>query len=100
MDFTDDILAKISSFGVLGYSIMQIAILLEIDDIDAFSRDLETPGTPAYKNYHRGRQTGQYTLDKELFDSAKNHDLDANNDMFDRMAKQKVDQLIFNKFGL
>ena len=100
MLYTDEILAKISSFGVLGYSINQIAILLDIDDISAFSRELETPGTPAYKNYHRGRQTGQYTLDKNLFDSAKNHDLEANNNMVDRMAIQKVNQLITEKFGL
>jgi len=100
MDYPDETLALISGFGVLGYSIEQITTLLDIDDVVAFSRDMETPGTPAYKNYHRGRQTGQYTLDKELYDSAKNHDLDANDKMVARMGTQKVNQLIHQKFGL
>jgi hypothetical protein len=97
----DLLLNKISAFGVLGYSPEKIVILVDPDDPERLREDLDTPGTAPYKAYHKGRVTGEYTLDKALFDDAtKNKNTDANDRVRARLHDDRVDDKIRENFFL
>ncbi|MDR2129600.1 MAG: hypothetical protein LBP56_00285 [Odoribacteraceae bacterium] len=97
----ENLLNRISSFGVLGYPIDKIIFLLDPPDPDTLRAELDTPGSEAYNAYQKGKATGEYSLDKALFDEAtKNKDIDANDRMRARLHLDKIDNKIKTKFDL
>ena len=101
MTYADDFLSKISSFGILGYSVEKIIDLVEPDDPEQFRTDFSTPGSSVHKAYRKGRTTGEYSLDKNLFDKAtKGNDTVANTILDQRKDKKRIDDKINENFGL
>lgn len=101
MSYSDDFLSKVSSFGVLGYSIEKIIDLTDPQDEEQFRIDFNTPGSEVYKAYRRGKTTGEYNLDKNLFDLAtKSCDKVSNTLLDERMGRKKVDDRINQNFGV
>ena len=101
MSYSDDFLLKVSSFGILGYSVEKIIDLTEPDDADRFRIDFNTPGSIVYKAYRKGKTTGEYNLDKNLFDKAtKSHDTISNTILDERMGRKKINDKIQENFGL
>ena len=94
-------LNKISSFGVLGYSTEKIIFLLDPEDPEELKKELEKPGTAVYKAYWKGKITGEYSMDKVVFDKGtKDRDLEANKLMKTRMHTDKINDKIKENFGL
>lgn len=101
MSYSEDFLSKVSSFGILGYSVEKIIDLTEPDDSDRFRIDFNTPGSVIHKAYRKGKTTGEYNLDKNLFDKAtKSHDTISNTILEERMERKKVNDKILENFGL
>jgi hypothetical protein len=101
MNYSEDFLSKVSSFGILGYSVEKIIDLTDPDDVDLFRIDFNTPGSVIYKAYRKGKTTGEYNLDKNLFDKAtKSHDTISNTILDERMGKKKINDKIQENFGL
>jgi hypothetical protein len=101
MIYSEDFLSKVSSFGILGYSVEKIIDLTEPDDVDRFRIDFNTLGSVIYKAYRKGKTTGEYNLDKNLFDKAtKSHDTISNTILDERMGKKKINDKIQENFGL
>ncbi|MDR1370138.1 MAG: hypothetical protein LBJ72_08470 [Dysgonamonadaceae bacterium] len=101
MSYSDDFLSKVSSFGILGYSVEKIIDLTDPDDVDQFRIDFTTIGSVVYKAYRKGKTTGEYNLDKNLFDKAtKLHDTISNTILDERMGKKKINDKILENFGL
>jgi hypothetical protein len=101
MNYPDDFLSKVSSFGILGYSVEKIIDLTEPDDADQFRTDFNTQGSVIYKAYRKGKTTGEYNLDKNLFDKAtKSHDTISNTILEERMGRKKINDKIQENFGL
>ena len=99
--YDESFLNKISSFGVLGYSVEKIIFLVDPENPEALKRDIETPGTDVYKAYWKGKTTGEYTMDNVLFDKGtKDRDTDANERMRNRMQLDKINDKINESFGL
>ena len=99
--YDESFLNKISSFGVLGYSVEKIIFLVEPENPEALRQDIETPGTDVYKAYWKGKTCREYTMDKVLFDKGtKDRDTDANERMRNRMQLDKINDKINESFGL
>jgi len=99
--YSESFLEKVRSFGILGYSVEKIIDLVEPDNIEQFITDFENSESEVYRAYRKGKTTGDYNLDKELFDkSTKEHDLVANEVLNKRKQHNKVNDLIFSKFGI
>ena len=101
MTYTNDFLSKVSSFGILGYSVEKIIALAEPENEEQFRTDFSTPGSEIYKAYRKGKTTGEYNLDKKLFDEAtKNNNTVANTLLDERIGKKKIDDKINENFGI
>ena len=101
MSYTEDFLSKVSSFGILGYSVEKIIDLTEPDDVEQFRIDFNTTGSVIYKAYRKGKTTGEYNLDKNLFDKAtKSNDTVSNTILEERMERKKINDKIYDNFGL
>lgn len=101
MSYTAAFLDNVQSFGILGYSVDKIIDLVEPEDEEQFRVDFSDPKSEVYKAYRKGKTTGEYNMDKELFDaSTKSHDVDANEALKDRLQRNKVDDLIYTHFGI
>lgn len=101
MSYSDDFLSKVSSFGILGYSVEKIIDLTDPDDVNRFRIDFNTQGSVIYKAYRKGKTTGEYNLDKNLFDKAtKSHDVVSNTILDERIGRKKINDKIQENFGL
>lgn len=101
MENNELLLEKVRSFGILGYSVDKIIDLISPENVAQFKVDFETENTPIWNAYHKGLRTGQYNLDKELFDaSTKLHDTKANESLKNRLQHNKIDDTIYQNFGL
>lgn len=101
MKYSEEYLAQIKGFGVLGFSIESIIYMLNPKNPDQFKIDITTPGTEVYKAYFTGKSTARYSMDKNLFDQAtKEHSLIANEQMEKRMYINKINDALNDKFGL
>lgn len=67
MQYSDSILNKVKSFGVLQYDIDKIIKILEIADKEAFTADINNPEHIVYVMYHSGLAQGQYNLDAATY---------------------------------
>jgi hypothetical protein len=99
-EYSPEFIEQVRSFGMLGYSVEKIIDLTEPDNPEQLRLDFDTPGHVIYKAYRKGKTTGTYSLDKDLFDKAKAHDSGANIALTERMQQQKIDDTIFQNFGL
>ena len=100
MDWSDDILDKVRSFGILGYSVDKIIDLVSPPDVYAFRNDFADVNSSLHKAYRKGRTRGSYNLDKELFEqSTHGHSLVANSMLSTRLKENKIDDAIFEEFG-
>lgn len=101
MTYSEDFLSKVSSFGILGYSVDKIIALCEPENEEQFRNDFSTIGSVVYKAYFKGKTTGEYNLDKNLFDKAtKEHDTVANTLLNERIGLKKIDDKIKEIFGV
>lgn len=101
MIYTNEYLAQIKGFGVLGFSVEAIINMLNPDNPEQLKTDIITPGTEAYKSYWIGKTTARYNMDKNIFDQAtKERSLDANEKMEKRMYTNKINDALKEKFGL
>jgi hypothetical protein len=101
MIYEESFLEKVRSFGILGYSVDKIIDLAEPDNIEQFISDFDNPESEVYRAYRKGKTTGDYNMDRELFDkSTKAHDLAANEVLKNRKQHNKINDLIFSKFGI
>jgi hypothetical protein len=101
MSYSDEFLSSVSSFGILGYSVEKIIDLTDPENIEQFRIDFATPGTSVYKAYRKGKTTGEYNLDKDLFDKAtKGHDSLSNTILDERMERKRINDKIAENFGL
>jgi hypothetical protein len=97
---SDEILNKVTSYGVLGYAVDQIISLLAVQDEAAFRADFFDGSSKLHQAYMRGVNTGKYTLDKRMFDAAQDGDQSANQTLYERMLRSKIDNAISEKFHL
>ncbi|HCC51485.1 MAG TPA: hypothetical protein DEQ30_05015 [Porphyromonadaceae bacterium] len=72
--------------------------LVEIPD--QFKKDICNPDNEIHQAYHKGKATGQYTMDKSLFDNAKNSNVDAPDKLDQRQSRKRIDTIIHENFGL
>ena len=101
MTWPEDFLSKVTSFGILGYGVDRIVDLAEPEDPEQFRADFSTPGSDVYKAWRKGKTTGEYTLDKDLFDKAtKEHDALANTLLTERAGRKRIDDKIMENFNL
>lgn len=101
MKYPDTLLDKVRSFGILGYSVDKIIDLVDPENPDLFRDDFVNPKSVVYQAYRKGKTTGEYNMDKELFDaSTKAHDIKANETLKNRLQRNKIDDLLFSHFGL
>lgn len=100
MSYDNSFIEKVRAFGVLGYPAHEIVFLVEPDDPEQFQKDMCNPDNEIYQAYNKGKATGQYTMDKSLFDNAKNSNVDANEKLDQRQSRKRIDTIIHENFGL
>ena len=101
MTYSNDFLSNVSSFGILGYSVEKIIDLIEPENPEQFRIDFSLPGSVVYRAYRKGKTTGEYNLDKDLFDKAtKGHDAVSNTILDERMERNRINDKITENFGL
>lgn len=100
MSYDRAFIEKVRAFGVLGYPPHEIIYLVEPEDPEQFEKDMLDPEHEIYKAFQKGKTTGQYTMDKALFDSAKANDSDSNEKLIQRQQRKRVETAIHERFGL
>lgn len=100
MNYNSATLEKVRAFGVLGYPPHEIIHLVEPEDPLQFEKDLLDPQSVIYQAYHKGKATGQYTMDKALFDAAKANNADANEKLNQRRQRKRVETAILERFNI
>lgn len=91
---------KVKAFGVLGYPAHEIVYLVEPDNPEQFVKDIKDPKHEVYKAFQKGKMTGQYTMDKVLFDSAKANNTEANENLIQRQRQKKIETAIYERFNI
>lgn len=94
MNYTEEILRKIKSFGYLQYDIDRIISILNPDDPRQLEWDLKDQEHPAGVMYQSGLNTGKYNLDALEFQLKK---IQIESEKHDLETKKEVDQMI-NEF--
>lgn len=100
MSYDSAFIEKVKAFGVLGYPAHEIVHLVEPEDPAQFIQDIQDPENEIYLAYQKGKITGQYTVDKALFDASKNNDSDANEKLNQRQQRKRIDTAIHERFNL
>jgi hypothetical protein len=99
MDYTDDFIKKIRSFGALGYKLKKITNILELDpeDQDELKNEFEKPGSEVNIAYTKGRDQADYAIDMKLFQMAKEGDLKALESFERRKSMRFIDETLNKK---
>ncbi len=100
MNYDNAFIEKVRAFGVLGYPAHEIVYLVEPENPEQFVTDIQNPDSEIYKAYHKGKTTGQYTMDKSLFDLAKANNPDANDKLNHRKQIKRVETAIYERFNV
>lgn len=100
MKYDSAFIEKVKAFGILGYPAHKIIHLVKPEDPEQFLLDFDEPTTVIYQAYHEGQTTGQYTLDKSLFDQAKGNSIEANDKLIQRQQNERIDTAIYERFKL
>jgi hypothetical protein len=80
MDYGENFLNRIKSFGLLRYTLDRILILISEDkniDIEKFKEDFSNKEHPVFLNYHSGFKSADYAIEISLFNRAKEGEKDA-----------------------
>lgn len=93
-------LEKVKAFGILGYAAHKIVYLVEPEDPEQFIRDFNDKESEVYKAFHTGSTTGEYTMDKSLFDMSKSNNIEANEKLFQRQRLKEIDAAIYERFEI
>lgn len=100
MNYNSATIEKVRAFGVLGYPPHEIIHLVEPENEEQFLKDIQDPEHAVYKAYQKGKTTGQYTMDKALFDAAKANGTEANEKLNQRQQKKRVETAIYERFNI
>ncbi len=100
MNYNSATIEKVRAFGVLGYPPHEIIHLVEPENEEQFLKDIQDPEHPISKAYQKGKTTGQYTMDKALFDAAKANGIEANEKLNQRQQKKRVETAIYERFNI
>jgi hypothetical protein len=101
MTWPDDFLSKVTSFGILGYGVEKIIDLTEPDDPEQFRIDFLTPASAVCRAWRKGKTSGEYSLDRDLFDRAtKERAIEANTLLDERICRKRIDDKIMETFGV
>lgn len=75
-EISEEIRNEIINFGAFGYDAEKMAMILEWpeSEIEAYLNDKDSD---FYRAYRKGKETGEYMLDKKLFEMALSGDLQA-----------------------
>lgn len=98
--YTEDFLVTIRGFGLLGYSLRDIILMVQPANLDQFIKDFNDPENDVYKAYQNGKISGNYALDKSLFDLAKSDSIEANKEFIRRQRERQVNDILRDRFGL
>jgi len=98
MEYTDDFLKKMRSFGALSYKLKKIINILELNDDEAaeLKKDFEDESNELYIAYNKGKDQADYAIDMKLFQMAKEGDLKAL-ESFERRKQNRIIDERFNK---
>lgn len=91
-------LSKVQAFGQLGYPPKRMAILLDIaeEDVEQFINSWSDLKSPLRRAYETGRAKAEYAIDKALYTSAKEGDIDALNKLNERrLMHQENEDVLF-----
>ena len=80
MEWSEDIIKKTESFGILGYEIQRCLIIIDFDDPSVsaqYERDFKDKLSPIYKTYHKGVVKNEFAIDKKLSEMAHAGDMKA-----------------------
>lgn len=77
MEYSSDLLNKITQMGILGYPAEKIILVMEIKESDQFKKDFKNKNHEVFKRYQTGRAKADFAIDSKLFDMAKSGDLGA-----------------------
>ena len=100
MNYDNAFIEKVRAFGVLGYPAHEMVFLVEPEDPAQFEKDMQDPDSVIYQAYNKGRVTGNYTMDKALFDLAKGNNADANEKLNQRQQRKRIETAIYERFNL
>lgn len=100
MKYDSAFIEKVRAFGVLGNPLHEIIYLVEPEDPEQFEKDFQDPESEIYQAYHKGMVTGQYTMNKALFDAAKANNTDANERLNQRQQRKAVETAIHERFNI
>lgn len=93
MEYNEDFLKKMVQVGTLGYPLSKIINVLDIDDIEKFTKDFDNPKSQVAISYQKGVDKADFVLDSKLFDMAKGGDLKA----LDKYEARKIDNIYREK---
>jgi len=71
MDYPEQIIKQIRSFGALQYPIDKILAILRPDNPEQFKTDFNDPENILYITYQTGFEAGQFNLDAQSFEMDK-----------------------------
>lgn len=77
MEYSDEFLKKVSSLGMLGYSMSKIINVLDVEDEAQFELDFNDKKHPVHRAYQKGKDKADFQIDKKLFDLAISGDMKA-----------------------
>lgn len=77
MEYSADLLNKVSQLGTLGYSANKLINILDIPDSKAFKKDFFDTEHALNKAYQKGIDKGDFVIDTKLLELAKEGDLKA-----------------------
>lgn len=86
MEYTEEILKKITQCGVLQYPLSKIINVLDIDDVKSFTKDFDDKNSSVYKAYKKGSDKSDFLLDTKLLSMAQGGNMSAINKFEERKA--------------
>ena len=97
MQYTEEILKKVKSFGALQYPVERIISILNPENPEQFKKDFADPDSPLFVMYQAGFNAGQYRLDVENFQLAE---IETKKQRIELQQLEKVQALRQELFGI
>ena len=100
MVYDDAFLKQMKLFGLLKYDLKRILSILygQIDAVQ-FKQDFADENSDVYKNYHNGKDSADFAIDKALFDLAIKGDVDAITKLEEMRADAKYNDMVKEIYG-
>lgn len=93
MEYTEEFLKNIVQVGKLGYPLSKIINVLDIEDVETFTKDFYDPNSQVAINYRKGVDKSDFMIDLKLFNMAANGDLKA----LEKYEKRKLTHIYNNE---